>query len=72
MHTLKDFLIWYSNLDLQPSCKALEKMYTFWKDKNREKIELGRKAVFNTKFTRYTLVNETQLSIIHSCLSAYA
>lgn len=27
---------------------------------------------FNTKFTRYTLVNETQLSIIHSCVSAYA
>ena len=34
MQTFRDFLVWYNNLDVQPFCEALEKMCSFWKEKN--------------------------------------
>ena len=31
MNTMRDFLEWYNNLDVQPFCDALERMCDFWK-----------------------------------------
>ena len=36
-----EFLIWYNNLDVQPFCKALEKLCAFWKDKKIDMLTQG-------------------------------
>ena len=41
MQTFKDILVWYKNLDVHPFCDALEKMCTFWKNKNMEMLRQG-------------------------------
>ena len=42
MQTFREFLICYNNLDVQPFCKALEKLCAFWKDK---KIDILRQRI---------------------------
>ena len=41
MQTVKDFLVWYNNLDVQPFCDALEKMCAFWRAKNIDMLRQG-------------------------------
>lgn len=41
MHTIRDFLIWYNNLDVQPFLEAIEKMFQFYKDKNIDMFKDG-------------------------------
>ena len=41
MQTFKDFLVWYNNLHVQPFCDAMEKMCTFWKNKNIDMLRQG-------------------------------
>ena len=41
MQTFKGILVWYNNLDVQPFCDALEKMCTFWKNKNIDMLRQG-------------------------------
>ena len=41
MQTLKDFLVWYNNLDVHPFCDALDKMCAFWKNKNIDMLRQG-------------------------------
>ena len=32
MQTFEDFLVWYNNLDVVPSIKAIQKMSQFWRE----------------------------------------
>ena len=48
-----EFLIWYNNLDVQPFCKALEKLCAFWKDK---KIDMLRQGISISISIRSTVV----------------
>ena len=41
MQTLREFLIWYNNLDVQPFCDALDKMCAFWRRKNIDMLRQG-------------------------------
>lgn len=41
METFKEFLVWYNNLDVAPFCDALEKMSTFWREKNIDMLRQG-------------------------------
>ena len=41
MQAIKDFFVWYNNLDVQPFCDALEKICTFWKNKNIHMLRQG-------------------------------
>ena len=34
MQTMRDFLEWYNNRDVEPFCEALQKMSDFWQEKN--------------------------------------
>lgn len=42
MSTMRDFLIWYNNLDVVPFLQALEKMTQFWKPKG---IDMFKEAI---------------------------
>ena len=42
MRTLKDFLVWYNNIDVLPFLEALEKMCKFWRSK---KIDMLKAAI---------------------------
>ena len=39
MKTLRDFLVWYNNLDVEPFLKALEKMEQFWCERNIDMLK---------------------------------
>ena len=36
MITVRDFLIWYNNLDVTPFLEALEKMFVFYRHRNMD------------------------------------
>ncbi|XP_078359971.1 uncharacterized protein LOC144644372 [Oculina patagonica] len=42
METMRDFLVWYNNLDVSPFLEALEKMSNFWKTKG---IDMVKEAI---------------------------
>ena len=41
MQTMRDFLEWYNNLDVEPFCEAIQKMSDFWKEKNIDMLKQG-------------------------------
>ena len=41
MQTMRDFLVWYNNRDVEPFCEALQKMNDFWRDKNIDMLKQG-------------------------------
>ena len=41
MQTMRDFLEWYNNRDVEPFCKALQKMSDFCSDKNIDMLKQG-------------------------------
>ena len=42
MHTFRDFLMWYNNLDVQPFVMAVEKLQTFYLGKH---IDIFKTAI---------------------------
>ena len=60
MQTLRDFLVWYNNLDMVPFLEALDKMFQFWRrygvNMLKEVISLpGRAFKFEMPFLKQRL-----------------
>lgn len=66
MKTMRDFLVWYSNLDVVPFLEALEKMSQFWKPRG---IDMFKEAI-----SLSGLAFKFELSFLREqgfCLSAF-
>jgi len=74
MQTFKDFLIWYNNLDVEPFLEAVEKICTFWKERNIDMFKDGvsvpgltMKYLFSTLpcHTYFTLFNQKDSDLFY-------
>ena len=41
MSTLRDFLVWYNNMDVTPFLEAIEKTFAFYREKKHGYVEVG-------------------------------
>ena len=71
MRTLRDFLVWYNNLDVVPFLEALDKMSQFWRrygvDMLKEAISLPTLAFkFEMSFLKELIAEGLHLSSFHT------
>ena len=67
MTTMRDFLIWYNNRDVQPFVEAVEKMINFYRERGIDMLTDGISVPGLTlKYLMKSIPNSTNFSLIHN------
>jgi hypothetical protein len=52
MKTMKEYLIWYNNLDVEPFIEALEKMMNIYREQKIDKVKSGLRITRELRITK--------------------